>query len=253
MDKYTCGAARQTVEGKQALKLYENVVIGNFLYGLGVSVGAQLRGHVLPASVNLLQQTPEDKALADVLLSFPGTLRLIEFKTADNRSCKEAARFRKLSHALESDARLTPLSHRIHWYVETMPDVQLGVKTYFSSYLSALSRPNRQAEPLNLEKFIAQTTCSIFSSQVHAEDPVAVSNYLKLVRWCQGVDAESNAGALIVVCDGSGNLKYAELKNIMELSMTHEKWLLYRHEIDRQTELEREQTLDHDRGIELSL
>ncbi len=68
------------------MKLYENVVIGNFLYGLGVSVGAQLRGHILPASVNLLQQTPEDKALADVLLSFPGTLRLIEFKSADNRS-----------------------------------------------------------------------------------------------------------------------------------------------------------------------
>ena len=108
------------------MKLYENVVIGNFLYGLGVSVGAQLRGHVLPASVNLLQQTPEDKALADVLLSFPGTLRLIEFKTADNRSGKEAARFRKLSHALESDARLTPLSHRIHWYVETMPEINAG-------------------------------------------------------------------------------------------------------------------------------
>ncbi len=71
MDKYTCGAALRTEEGKQTVKLYENVVIGNFLYGLGVSVGAQLRGHVLPASVNLLQQTPEDKALADVLLSFP--------------------------------------------------------------------------------------------------------------------------------------------------------------------------------------
>lgn len=191
------------------MKLYENVVIGNFLYALGVSVGAQLRGHVLPASVNLLQQTPEDKALADVLLSFPGTLRLIEFKTADNRSGKEAARFRKLSHALESDARLTPLSHRIHWYVETMPDVQLGVKTYFSSYLSALSRPNRQAEPLNLEKFIAQTTRSIFSSQVHAEDPVAVSNYLKLVRWCQGVDAESTVNGKVTRCfrtdDKAGN------------------------------------------------
>lgn len=253
VDKYTCGAALSTEERKQAVKLYENVVIGNFLYGLGVSVGAQLRGHVLPASVNLLQQTPEDKALADVLLSFPGTLRLIEFKSADNRSGKEAARFRKLSHALESDARLRPLSHRIHWYVETTPDAQVGVKTYFSSYLIALSQSTRKAEPLNLENFIAQTTRSIFSTQVNAEDPVAVSDYLKLVRWCQGVDAESNAGALIVVCDGSGNLRYVELKNMMELSMTHEKWLLYRHKVDRQTELKREQSLDHDRGIEQSL
>ncbi|MBK0127426.1 hypothetical protein IAE30_27145 [Pantoea sp. S61] len=233
------------------MKLYENVVIGNFLYGLGISVGAQLGGNVLPGSVNLLQQTPEDKALGDVLLSFPGTLRLIEFKSASSRSGKEEARFRKLSHTLTCNKALTPLSHRIHWYVETKPDAQAGVKTYFSSYLSALSLPARQAEPLNLERFIAQTTRSIFSAQ--DDDPEAVGNYLKLVRWCQGVDEESGAGALIVVCDGKGNLRYAELKNIMELSMTHEKWLEYRQDTERQTELNIAQTFEHDRGRELSL
>lgn len=231
------------------MKLYENVVIGNFLYGLGVNVGAQLGGNVLPASVNLLQQTPEDKALGDVLLSFPGTLRLIEFKSAANRSGKEDARFRKLSHALTQDE--VALSHRIHWYVETTPDIQAGVKTYFSSYLRALSLPFRQAEPLNLESFILQITHTIFSAQ--GEDPGAVGNYLKLIRWCQGVDDESGAGALIVVCDGKGNLRYAELKNIMELSMTHEKWLEYRQDIERQTELKRDQTFDYDRGRELGL
>lgn len=235
------------------MKLYENVVIGNFLYGLGVSVGAQLGGDVLPASVNLLQQTPEDKALGDVLLSFPGTLRLIEFKSAANRSDKEETRFRKLSHALKIDVSLTPLSHRIHWYVETTPDIQSGVKTYFSSYLSALSQSARQAEPLNLERFIAQTSRSIFSAQTDAEDPVAVSDYLKLIRWCQGVDEESSAGALIVVCDGSGNLHYAELKNIMELSMTHEKWLEYRLNMEHSKELEREKSMEYDIGMDLSL
>lgn len=233
------------------MKLYENVVIGNFLYGLGVSVGAQLGSNVLPASVNLLQQTPEDKALGDVLLSFPGTLRLIEFKSAANRSGKEEARFRKLSNALTINDALTPLSHRIHWYVETTPNVPAGVKTYFSSYLSALSLPVRQAESFNLERFIAQTARSIFSAR--AEDPEAVSNYLKLIRWCQGVDEESSAGALIVVCDGQGNLRYAELKNIMELSMTHEKWLEYRQDMEHQKELNREKTFDHDRGMDLSL
>lgn len=231
------------------MKLYENVVIGNFLYGLGVSVGAQLGSNVLPASVNLLQQTPEDKALGDVLLSFPGTLRLIEFKSAANRSGKEEARFRKLSLTISKS--MMPLSHRIHWYVETTPDVPAGVKTYFSSYLSALSQPVRPAEPLNLERFIAQTARSIFSSQ--AEDPEAVRDYLKLIRWCQGVNEDSSAGALIVVCDGQGNLRYAELKNIMELSMTHEKWLEYRQDMEHQKELNREKTFDHDRGMDLSL
>lgn len=68
------------------MKLYENVVIGNFLYGLGVSIGGRLKSGYLPGAVSLLQQTPEDKALGDVLLDFPGTLRLIEFKAQANRS-----------------------------------------------------------------------------------------------------------------------------------------------------------------------
>lgn len=235
------------------MKLYENVVIGNFLYGLGVSVGARLGGNVIPASVNLLQQTPEDKALGDVLLSFPGALRLIEFKNADNKSDKEEIRFRKLSYALESREGLREISHRVHWYVETTPDVQSGVKTFFSSYLSALSQLDRQREPLNLERFIAQTSRSIFSAQTDSEDPEAVSDYLKLIRWCQDVDDKSSAGALIVVCDGSGNLHYAELKNIMELSMTHEKWLEYRLNMEHVKELEKENSMDYDRGMDLSL
>ena len=240
------------MEGKQAVKLYENVVIGNFLYGLGVSVGVRLGNNVLPASVNLLQQTPEDKALGDVLLSFPGTLRLIEFKSTSNRSDKEEARFRKLSYALECREGLREVSHRIHWYVETAPDIQSGVRAYFSSYLYALSQPTRSVEPLNLERFIAQTARSIFSAQ--AEDPEAVRNYLSLIKWCQGVEEDkSSAGALIVVCDGKGNLRYVELKNIMELSMTHEKWLEYRQEMDHQPELNRERTFERNRGRELSL
>lgn len=63
---------------------------------------------------------------------------------------------------------------------------------------------------------------------------------------------KSSAGALIVVCDGKGNLRYAELKNIMELSMTHEKWIEYRQDMERQTELSIEQSLDNDIGMDLS-
>lgn len=62
--------------GRATVKLYENVVIGNFLDGLGVSIGGRLKTECLPGAVSLLQQTPEDEALGDVLLDFPGTLRL---------------------------------------------------------------------------------------------------------------------------------------------------------------------------------
>lgn len=50
------------------MKLYENVVIGNFLYGLGFSIGRSLPEQ-RTSVVNLLQQTPADKTLG-VLQSF---------------------------------------------------------------------------------------------------------------------------------------------------------------------------------------
>lgn len=70
------------------MKLYENIVIGNFLYGLGFAVRARAHstGLVVPSVVNLLQQTPADKELADVLLEFPGVVRLIEFKQLNKKS-----------------------------------------------------------------------------------------------------------------------------------------------------------------------
>ena len=235
------------------MKVYENVVIGNFLYVLGGAVGARLGNATLPASVNLLQQTPEDKALGDILLSFPGTLRLIEFKSSANRSEKEASRFRKLSYGLAGIPALLPVSHRVHWYVETSPDRASGVRTYFSSYLTALAQSERQRSALNLERFIARIASDIFSPLSEAEDAEAIRDYLQLVRWCQGVKEESNAGALIMVADGSGNLRYVALKNIMELSMTHEKWMEYRQDLEldpgKVIEKSPETTYEMDRGF----
>lgn len=59
------------------LKLYENVVIGNFLYGLGSAVQAKSKLNTVFSSINLLQQTPADQALADVLIEFSGLFALL--------------------------------------------------------------------------------------------------------------------------------------------------------------------------------
>jgi hypothetical protein len=42
---------------------YENIVIGNFLFGLGAAIGLNTRGKAQHACVNLLQQTPLDPTL----------------------------------------------------------------------------------------------------------------------------------------------------------------------------------------------
>ncbi|MDP6008078.1 hypothetical protein ACLHT5_11360 [Pseudomonas aeruginosa] len=64
------------------MKLYENITIGNFLFALGYAIRDLQQGSKSAAvgSVNLLQQTPADRLLADVLLNFGGVARLLEFK-----------------------------------------------------------------------------------------------------------------------------------------------------------------------------
>src|SRR5262245_44285930 len=55
------------------MKIYENVVIGNFLFALGYALRDKGRVERLGA-VNLLQQTPADRFLGDLLLDFPGVV-----------------------------------------------------------------------------------------------------------------------------------------------------------------------------------
>ena len=64
---------------------YENIIIGNFLYSLGLAIGRSPRP--VEACINLTQQTPLDQVLGDVMLQFPGAWRLIEFKRPGARLC----------------------------------------------------------------------------------------------------------------------------------------------------------------------
>ena len=95
------------------LNLYENVVIGNFLYGLGFAVRAKSNGGIVPSIVNLLQQTPANKQLTDVLLEFPGVVRLIEFKQRSNRANKEKTRIEQLNAAIKKDIPLLSLGVKV--------------------------------------------------------------------------------------------------------------------------------------------
>lgn len=68
---------------------YENTFIGSFLYGLGIEIGASSADHPLVTGVDLLQQTPLDQSLADLLIKAPCYVSIIEFKRSENRDEKE--------------------------------------------------------------------------------------------------------------------------------------------------------------------
>jgi len=82
------------------MDVYENIVIGNFLFGLGVAMGRRSEAEGLPLSANLLQQTPLDKGCGDVLVQGARAMRILEFKRASNDDFKEKAKLIHLSRAL---------------------------------------------------------------------------------------------------------------------------------------------------------
>nr|WP_240354852.1 5-bromo-4-chloroindolyl phosphate hydrolysis family protein [Pectobacterium brasiliense] len=195
---------------------------------MGVSIGGRLKSGYLPSAVSLLQQTPEDKALGDVLLDFPGTLRLIEFKAQGNRSKKEPSRYRKLLTTIKKSQEMLSISRRVHWYVETAPSPLRGVEAFFSPYLDAFETEKPAKQPFVLERFIESVADDVIASKNYERD-VLEKNYLKLVRWCQGA-GETGAGALIVIVGSGGGIEFVALEDLMALNMSYQKWMAYRQD-----------------------
>lgn len=234
-------------------RLYENVVIGNFLYGLGYAVRAKRDSGVTAAVINLLQQTPSDKLLGDLLVEFPGVVRLIEFKTSENRSGKEPARHRKLWARLQDDTRLQVVSRSVHWYVESAtPDGEFRVRIvpYLDAYeiRPRTDRPERPARRIatdpaqmqdRLETFIERTALEVAhgDSAISQED---AKSYLQWVRMTQS-DGEVGTGGLLLVADADGTLHYAFLQDLLELRLQHRLWLeLNEKRLERELEFQRQ-------------
>src|SRR5437588_9875109 len=103
------------------MDIYENIVIGTFLYNLGLEIGLRGRSALdLSTAPIQLQQTPLDPSFGDVLIANPRVVRLIEFKRAAARVKKEKAKLRVLRRILKSlPAEFEELSRQVHWYVES--------------------------------------------------------------------------------------------------------------------------------------
>ncbi|MFO1879635.1 hypothetical protein QOT71_15460 [Pseudomonas aeruginosa] len=244
----------------RTMKLYENVVIGNFLYGLGFAIRDCLSGHTaFPGMINQLQQTPVDKELADVLLSFPGSVRLIEFKMEGADLKKEKLRHRLLTLALSGpdDAPLLKVSRSVHWYVEVstkLTDMPLVCRAV--PYLDAFSPQPQQGDAASLEHLIEQTAREAVGdlgalAREHAQ------SYLRRVRLTLA-GTSTAAGGLLLVMGKGGTMRFAQLQDISELNLPDRLWLDRALDSQEPT-LEREgpkleRVLERDGpGIELSM
>jgi len=213
------------------MKLYENVVIGNYLYGLGIAVGARLGAKKtdFPSIVSLLQQTPDDTAIGDVLITAPGALRVLEFKREDNADSKEEKRFDRLCKVLTKyPQRMSSVSREVHWYIETKP-----IKNRFDDrvvpYLEAFPRPKTFTAGSDLAQFVERTAQSMVSGLPGCTEAEA-ADYLGLLASIHK-HGRIGSGGLLFKISPNGSIHYAELVSILDLIV--EKKILLRQYMDQ--------------------
>lgn len=201
------------------MKIYENVIIGNFLYGLGHAIGSEARSKETLSVINLLQQTPADKELGDVLLEFPGVVRLIEFKNRSGSLKKEKRRHSQLKAALGTNLKYKNISKSIHWYVETEPFDECCVNN-IKPYLDAFDDDYKSC--FTLETFIDEIKKDVICADFTFSEN-DYKDYLSLVARCQGTGEVGTGGIVISVTDKG--LKYFQFTDIMQLRLQHKAYV----------------------------
>lgn len=195
---------------------YENIVIGNFLYSLGLIVGQLTGGEVRPMCVNLLQQSPMDRPLGDVLIENAGVTRLIEFKREQNDSVKEETKRLMLERALGGNVRLQSVSREIHWYIETSEKVESLV----SRVVPYLDFSDSKAAATTLEQFTDWSGRAAVMRTIDDQTHVAYKHYLELLAYSHG-GLQGASGGLVVTYNKDIGIRYILLTDIRDLLLSH--------------------------------
>lgn len=205
--------------------IYENVFIGNFIFILGAEVGMALReqNKAIPMCINLLQQTPVDKFLGDMLADFPGCSFLIEFKRDRNNDEKEKTKLVALRKELKNNSEMENISRLAHWFIQ-IKDCKDSLKTNVVPYLD-MEQVKLELEPKTFEVFIKEIVIKIINMP-NANDvkKVGVSSsemteYLKVLKKAYG-SKKGTIGGIIINLSKDGALRYAVVNDIFK---THEK------------------------------
>lgn len=224
------------------MKLYENVAIGNFLYGLGFAVAKRVKGQDLPSIVNLLQQTPDDPLFGDILIRAPGMLRIFEFKQRDNKDSKEPDRHAKLVRNLTGKDDLIRISRIVHWFVETAP----AEKTFFSRIVPYLDAYPKSPAKHDFATFVNATADAVTGGS-EALSQTDMANYLSSLLLLHKAGTVGSGG-LVVKMSETGELHYAELTSILDLILTRQAVLEQHKQLEQAQEREKTLELKPDRG-----
>lgn len=231
--------------------IYENIVIGNFLFALGLKLGARQHASLAPdLAVHLTQQTPLDRVLGDVLLNGLKLVALLEFKRVAARLTKERSNLRKINRLLQLPEyrELTQTSRRIHFFVETRDKVDEGMlKSQVLPYLDFDLRTNDQERTLEklIDELVLAATSDFKLTEMQIEK---YQDYLDLVCDSRGLSYNSSPGLLVGV-RGDGQVAFAEVPDIRDLRSTNHNIERYQQTINRQMTFERTQEYRQSRAL----
>lgn len=229
------------------MKVYENVIIGNFLYGLGISIGNLTKGDNFVSVVNLLQQTPDDVTLSDLLYSSPGMLMIIEFKLTQNvdGKKKEREKQQKLEkHLTEIQPELIPVSREVHWYIEADTSNNY-LATEITPYIDAFKLPN---SPNDMSEFLKRTAVlAVKGGYVCTMEEM--NQYIATLAMVHGEKGSGSggvkSGGIFAKITPEGSITYMQTESIYELVM---KMGAIREERERGPE--RARVLEHEMLLE---
>ena len=233
---------------------YENIIIGNFLYGLGFNIGRHAAAHVPPVCINLLQQTPLDPKLGDVFLRLGGTVRLLEFKRIGNATTKESIKVHALRNILKDQPKLEAVSRAVHWHVLSGHTIEAKeVKVTVASYLEL----DGAGEVVSLADFTASTARKAMSCGEAEPSAAMVAAYLKCLGDMATASGASGSGILVHI-NAEGGIRYLAIRDIRDLNMDitvlrqRENEMLKEVHAERELELTRSHSFEKDkeRGLE---
>jgi hypothetical protein len=225
---------------------YENIIIGNFLYGMGLSLGTRAGANAPPGSINNTQQTPLDCSLADVWFHYPGVSRLLEFKRRGADQTKDLDKRALLELRLNGSAQMLAVSRRIHWFAEIVADEVGRVDLVLKPYID-FNKP--ESRTLSLSQYIEQLTDAALSPSNLEPQGKDVTAYLQLLNKVTRSGDTSNGGLMVNV-DQNGVLQCIPLSDIRDLGIT------YREQLTQETSLtyaiEKQRELDYSLQNQLS-
>jgi hypothetical protein len=225
------------------MDIYENIVIGNFLFQLGLQMGKE--EEVVPICVTQTQQTPYDGRLSDVFITNSHFVRVLEFKRTTNNSKKEEQKLRQLQSALraKSNPALEQISRQIHLYVESQmvaSSEEIDLRVRAVPYLDFASRA--EGEWAQLQEFVQDTANAARGSTLNSQESTDCKNYVDLLLKTPELSAGSS-GALIIWRTDSGCIRQLVVSSLHDLNLT------FRQLIQQDRDLQRRLDRGRDRGI----